>query len=157
MAISLIDIRRIHSNHLAVNGKTYYGADGYSYLGQPNGRLLRKDLAENITFEPTEEIRSKNVSGAIDDTSKLTQATQTAVNFDQDETVYVTIPDLLVTSESSITCSMSTGSDRDMDELELVDFTYSICNIIERASYDVIINDTSYQAEGDYILNTIRR
>jgi len=86
-------------------------------------------------------------------------AKQTIVNFDgtvPDDQVTITIKDEYVLSNSSITATITIGSDRDADELEWTDFKFSVINIIPKVSYDVVVEDLASQAEGLYILNTIR-
>lgn len=65
----------------------------------------------------------------------------------------VTISNANVVSTSKILLSITVPSSRDFDEMEMVSFQLSYGNIIDNTSFDVVVNDLSGQAEGDYTIN----
>ena len=135
------------------NDRVYIPVDSYFYEKSSN-QVWYKDLNGKYF-----SIWSNNDETSSEILIINSGAKQTIVNFDgtvPDDQVTITIKDEYVLSNSSITATITIGSDRDADELEWVDFKFSVINVVPKVSYDVVVEDLTSQAEGLYILNTIR-
>ena len=73
-----------------------------------------------------------------------------------EDTLYVSVKDNTVKSDSSIIASVTVSSNKQVDELEFTNFTCSIVDIVSGVGYKVLVIDQNRQAEGAYILNIIK-
>ena len=156
MALSVSDIKTIHSNKLATPNQLYYGADGFTYIGTSDKRLLRQPKGSQVDFNPTDDIESKNVSNAISEVRDYLRNRECEIDFGlaryQRDGVF-SIIDEDVTPESIITVSRSAKSPSDgrsSDEVSVEGF-YLSANP-KQGSFDLYVRPIKGTVSGKFVI-----
>lgn len=155
------EIDNINLGRKAVKGVEYKDTRGYTFVWVEENKLRLKEQGSNVTYNPSATNEATNVQDAIDNINNkiIPSRKKTIVDFGDKlckEAVYITIIDKEVQTDSVITTGITVNTGRGIDELEFVNFSCSVVSIVAGQSFDVLVTDSIGQAEGKYLLNTLR-
>lgn len=155
MALSFLELQRIHSNKLATPNKKYYGDNENVYIGTSNKRLKLLEEAKNIILGENNNVQ-KEIEKINAESKKLKQ-----IEIDFGQELYNTYkifviydPDIKLNSIVSSTIAYEAPTNKELDEIEMDDIIcYSGVN--QEGEFNLIVKSNSGSLRDKFKINYI--